>query len=303
MSNALTTISLPGVIHLKSGKVREIFDVGDYYLLVATDRISAFDCVMPNGIPLKGQILNTLSAWWFEHLSSVTPNHIVETDDSHYPDSLKPYQEILRGRSMLVKKSTVIPVECVARGYLIGSGWKEYQATGTVCGIPLRPGYRLADKLDEAIFTPSSKADTGHDENITFDEVVHRVGAEVASHLRGVTLELYRRASEHAAACGIILADTKFEFGIESSGKIILIDEALTPDSSRYWPADQYRPGTNPPSFDKQYVRDYLESLNWNKQPPAPRLPEDVVARTRDLYLEAFRRLTGRPLPTTAMPA
>jgi len=303
MSNSITSIDLPGIPHLKSGKVREVFDVGSHYLLVASDRISAFDCVMPNGIPQKGEILNRLSAWWFKKLQHVTPNHVVETDSSKFPSALQPYRTLLAGRSMLVKKTKVIPIECVARGYLIGSGWKEYQSSGSVCGIPLRAGYRLADQLDEPIFTPASKADSGHDENISFDEVVRLVGLETASHLRKVTLALYNQARVHAATSGIILADTKFEFGVDEHGAIILIDEALTPDSSRYWPADQYRPGISPPSFDKQFVRDYLESLDWNKQPPAPPLPDDVVAKTRDNYLKAYFRLTGEHLTDSVHPA
>ena len=297
MLNAITSIELPGIVHLKSGKVREVFDVGQHYLLVATDRISAFDCIMPNGIPQKGEILNRLSTWWFDKLQAITPHHLIETDASRFPAPLLPYHHVLAGRSALVKKTSVIPIECVARGYLIGSGWKEYQTDGKVCGIPLRSGYQLAGQLDSPIFTPASKADSGHDENITFDEVVRQVGGETAEHLRRVTLALYSAARAHAATCGIILADTKFEFGVDEHGAIILIDEALTPDSSRYWPADQYRPGISPPSFDKQFVRDYLESLDWNKQPPAPRLPDDVVARTRDNYREAYARITGERLP------
>ena len=297
MLNAITSIELPGIAHLKSGKVREVFDVGQHYLLVATDRISAFDCIMPNGIPQKGEILNRLSTWWFDKLQAITPHHLIETDASRFPAPLLPYHHVLAGRSALVKKTSVIPIECVARGYLIGSGWKEYQTDGKVCGIPLRSGYQLAGQLDSPIFTPASKADSGHDENITFDEVVRQVGGETAEHLRRVTLALYSAARAHAATCGIILADTKFEFGVDEHGAIILIDEALTPDSSRYWPADQYRPGISPPSFDKQFVRDYLESLDWNKQPPAPRLPDDVVARTRDNYREAYARITGERLP------
>ena len=296
MLNAITSIELPGIAHLKSGKVREVFDVGQHYLLVATDRISAFDCIMPNGIPQKGEILNRLSTWWFDKLQAITPHHLIETDASRFPAPLLPYHHVLAGRSALVKKTSVIPIECVARGYLIGSGWKEYQTDGKVCGIPLRSGYQLSGQLDSPIFTPASKADSGHDENITFDEVVRQVGGETAEHLRRVTLALYSAARAHAATCGIILADTKFEFGVDEHGAIILIDEALTPDSSRYWPADQYRPGISPPSFDKQFVRDYLESLDWNKQPPAPRLPDDVVARTRDNYREAYARITGERL-------
>ncbi len=295
-------MKLPGIPHLKSGKVREVFDAGDHYLLVATDRISAFDCIMPNGIPQKGEILNRLSAWWFKKLHDVTANHVVETDATRFPDTLQSFLPLLAGRSMLVKKTTVIPIECVARGYLIGSGWKEYQDSGEVCGIPLRAGYQMADQLDEPIFTPASKADSGHDENISFEQVVRQVGRVTADHLRRVTLELYANARAHAASCGIILADTKFEFGVDDHGSIILIDEALTPDSSRYWPADHYRPGISPPSFDKQFVRDYLESLDWNKQPPAPRLPDDVVAKTRAMYREAFERLTGERFAASAIP-
>lgn len=300
---ALTTINLPGIPHVKSGKVREVYDLGEHYLLVATDRISAFDCVMPNGIPQKGILLNQLSAWWFQQLRALTPNHVVTTDFADFPSSLHPFRTDLEGRSMVVRKTRVLPIECVARGYLIGSGWKEYQTTGTVCGLALRAGYRMADQLDEPIFTPAAKADQGHDENISFDEVVRQIGADAARHVRQTTLALYREAARHAARCGIILADTKFEFGVDADGRIILIDEALTPDSSRYWPADGYQPGINPPSFDKQFVRDYLEAADWNKTPPAPALPDDVVARTRDLYREAYHRLTGQTLIADLLPA
>lgn len=301
--DALISISLPGIAHVKSGKVREVFDLGEYYLLVATDRISAFDCVMPNGIPQKGVLLNQLSAWWFDHLRTLTPNHVVTTRFADFPASLQPFRDQLEGRSMIVRKTRVLPIECVARGYLIGSGWKEYQANGSVCGITLRPGYHLADQLDEPIFTPAAKADHGHDENITFEEVVRQIGPDAANHVRRTTLALYQEAARHAARCGIILADTKFEFGVDADGRILLIDEALTPDSSRYWPADGYRPGINPPSFDKQFVRDYLEAADWDKSPPAPALPGDVVARTRNLYLEAYQRLTGQSLFTASHPA
>lgn len=296
MQTAVTSVDLPGILKVKSGKVREIFEVGEHYLLVATDRISAFDCIMPNGIPRKGEILTRLSTWWFNLLEPIIPNHLVATDVRDFPSSLKPYSDLLRNRSMLVKKTNVIPVECVARGYLIGSGWKEYQSSGTVCGIKLRPGYRMADKLDEPIYTPAHKADSGHDENIPFTEVVKITGENAAIHLRDVTLRLYGEAFIHAKRRGIILADTKFEFGHDENGQIILIDEALTPDSSRYWPAASYRAGSSPPSFDKQFVRDYLETLDWNKQPPAPALPEDVVRNTLDKYLEAYRLLTGERL-------
>jgi phosphoribosylaminoimidazole-succinocarboxamide synthase len=296
MHEAVTTITLPGIKHVKSGKVREVFDLGEHYLLVATDRISAFDCIMPSGIPQKGEILTRLSAWWFEKLQHIIPHHLVETDISKFPIAVRPYRDVLENRSMLVKKTTVLPIECVARGYLIGSGWKEYQANGQVCGIPLRKGYRMADRLDEPIYTPATKAESGHDENIPFAEVIQRIGREAAIRIRDVTLRLYGEAYSHASRRGIILADTKFEFGIDDQGNIILIDEALTPDSSRYWPAASYLPGENPPSFDKQYLRDYLETLNWNKQPPIPALPDDVVMKTRAKYLEAYRLLTGHKL-------
>jgi len=296
MDPAVTSVELPGITKVKSGKVREVFEVGEHYLLVATDRISAFDCIMPNGIPQKGEILTRLSAWWFNLLTPIIPNHLVATDVKEFPSVLQPFADILRNRSMLVKKTTVIPVECVARGYLIGSGWKEYQTGGTVCGIKLRPGFRLAERLDEPIFTPASKAESGHDENIPFSEVARITSEKDAIHLRDVTLRLYGEAFIHAKKRGIILADTKFEFGRDDKGTIILIDEALTPDSSRYWPSASYRVDTSPPSFDKQFVRDYLETLDWNKHPPAPALPDDVVRKTREKYLEAYRLLTGERL-------
>jgi phosphoribosylaminoimidazole-succinocarboxamide synthase len=293
---ALLEIDIPDCTKLRSGKVREIYDLGDRLLFVASDRISAFDCILPTGIPRKGHVLNQLSAWWFRRLEHVTPHHVLETDVAKFPAPLKRHAGMLRGRSMIVKKTDVIPVECVARGYLIGSGWKEYQSTGSVCGIRLRPGYRMADRLDEPIFTPAHKAETGHDENITFDETVERVGRNHAGLLRDLTLALYREAAAYALTRGIIIADTKFEFGVLGD-QVLLIDEVLTPDSSRFWPADQYAPGRSPPSFDKQYVRDYLESLDWNKQPPAPALPPDVAERTGAKYMEAYRLLTGEPLP------
>lgn len=292
---AQTSIELKGITKFKSGKVRDIFDLGTSLLLVASDRISAFDCILPTGIPHKGHVLNQLSTWWFKRLAGVVPNHVLETDFSKYPAHLQPFAEQLRGRSMIVKKTDVIPVECVARGYLIGSGWKEYKETGVVSGIKLRAGYRMADKLDEPIFTPAHKAESGHDENISYDQVVERIGAERAAFLRDTTLKLYSQAADYARQRGIIIADTKFEFGI-LDGKIILIDEVLTPDSSRFWPASSYAPGQSPPSFDKQFVRDYLETLTWNKQPPAPSLPADVVARTREKYIEAYKLISGQDL-------
>ncbi len=292
--NSQTRIDLPGVKKFKSGKVRDIFDLGDHLLLVASDRISAFDCILPTGIPNKGHVLNQLSAWWFKKTADVVPNHMITIDVSEFPDTLKPHAEILRGRSMIGRKAEVLPVECVARGYLIGSGWKEYGQDGAVSGIKLRPGYRMADQLDQPIFTPAYKAETGHDENISFDQVCRLVGKDLAVQLRDKTLALYRHCAEYARSRGIIIADTKFEFGL-AGGTLILVDEILTPDSSRFWPADSYAPGKSPPSYDKQFVRDYLETLkDWNKTPPAPPLPDEVVARTREKYLEAFRKLTGR---------
>lgn len=292
--NALTRIDLPGVKKFKSGKVRDIFDLGDTLLLVASDRISAFDCILPTGIPMKGHILNQLSAWWFSKTAQLVPNHVITTDIRKYPDSLKAHESVLRGRSMIVKKAEVLPVECVARGYLIGSGWKEYGQGGVVSGMKLRTGYRMADKLDDPIFTPARKAETGHDENVSYEDVVKMVGADLAAQLREKTLSLYKFAADYALGKGIIIADTKFEFGLVD-GKLIVLDEMLTPDSSRFWPASSYAPGQSPPSFDKQFVRDYLETLkDWDKTPPAPPLPDEVSAKTRDKYLEAFKRLTGQ---------
>ena len=295
MSPALTTLHLDGLIPVRSGKVRELYDLEEGYLIVATDRISAFDCILPNGIPDKGKILTQLSAWWFSRFGSEINHHVLSTDVREFPPSLAPYQSLLEGRSMLVRKTKVLPVECVARGYLIGSGWKEYAAGGSVCGLTLRPGHQLADRLDQPIFTPATKADEGHDENITYERMVEIVGSALAAELKATTLALYRKAADYAQTRGILLADTKFEFGIDAQGQLRLIDEILTPDSSRYWPADHYQPGSSPASYDKQFVRDYLESLTWDKQPPAPILPETVVLQTRNKYLEAFERLTGKP--------
>ncbi len=296
MPDVVLQVDLPDVPKIRSGKVREVFDLGDRYLFVATDRISAFDCVLPNGIPNKGQVLNLISAWWFRRLEHIVPHHCLSVRVADLPVRLQEYRGVLRGRAMLVRKARVLPIECIVRGYLIGSGWKDYQATGSVCGIRLRPGYRLADQLDEPLFTPSTKAETGHDVNISFDEVVRIVGGELAERLRSTSLALYRAAASYALERGIIIADTKFEFGLMDDNQLCWVDEALTPDSSRFWPASEYRPGSNPPSFDKQYVRDYLEQLSWNKQPPAPPLPPDVVRRTQEKYLEAFERLTGMSL-------
>jgi phosphoribosylaminoimidazole-succinocarboxamide synthase len=294
-NQALLQSSIPGLPAPRRGKVRDIYDLGDQLLLVATDRISAFDCVMPNGIPDKGRVLTALSAFWFEFLDFV-PNHLITLDPMEFPEPARRLADDLRGRSMLVKKTAVAPIECVARGYLVGSGWKEYQVSSSVCGINLRPGYEQAEKLDNPIFTPAFKAEQGeHDENITFSKVVELTDATTAARLRELTLGIYSAAAEYAAGKGIIIADTKFEFGREN-GELILIDEVLTPDSSRFWPADEYRPGSNPPSLDKQYVRDYLEAIKFNKQPPAPDLPDEVVERTREKYLDALQRLSGRTL-------
>ena len=296
MSQVLTNIELPGVQALRSGKVREIFDAGEHLLFVASDRISAFDCVMPNGIPQKGRVLNMISKFWFERTSDIVPNHMITTEVSDYPAPFNRHADQLAGRSMLVRKTSVFPVECIVRGYLIGSGWKEYRQSGTIGGMPLRPGYEMAGRLDEPIFTPSTKAEQGlHDENISFDRAKEIIGEETAEKLKAISLALYKRAAEYALTKGIIIADTKFEFG-ELDGDIILIDEALTPDSSRFWPADTYRVGSSPMSFDKQFVRDYLETLDWDKTPPAPELPADIVEKTQAKYLEAYERLTGEAL-------
>ncbi len=292
---ALTKIEIPGVSS-RSGKVREIFDAGDKLLFIASDRISAFDCVMPNGIPQKGQVLNMISKFWFERLGGIVPNHMLSIDVNAYPAPFNQHAAQLAGRSMLVRKTKVLPIECIVRGYLIGSGWKEYKQSGTIGGTPLRAGYQMAGKLDEPIFTPSTKAEQGlHDENISFEQTVEIIGREKAEKLREISLALYKTAADYALTKGIIIADTKFEFG-ELDGEIILIDEALTPDSSRFWPADTYAPGTSPMSFDKQFVRDYLETLDWDKTPPAPELPEEIVAKTQAKYLEAYECLTGTAL-------
>jgi len=287
---------LSGLAPHRQGKVRDIFDLGDSLLMVATDRISAFDYVLGSGIPDKGKVLTQLSAFWFEKTTGIVPNHLQTMDVREYPREMRPHADILAGRSMLVRKTNPVPIECVARGYLSGSGWKEYQTNGEVCGIALPSGLRESDPLPEPIFTPATKAATGHDINISEAEASELVGRDLIQRLRNLTIELYQFGAAHAASCGIILADTKFEFGLTATNEIILIDEALTPDSSRYWPQDQYAPGGPQPSFDKQYVRDYLEQIRWNKQPPVPSLPDEVVARTRQKYIEAYRRLTGKEL-------
>jgi phosphoribosylaminoimidazole-succinocarboxamide synthase len=279
----------------RRGKVRDVYDLGDRLLIVATDRISAFDVILPTGIPDKGVVLTQISLFWFQLLEDVVPNHVITSNVDEYDAALRPHRDQLEGRSMIVKKTEPLPVEAVVRGYITGSGWKEYKAKGSVCGISLPAGLRESDRLEPAIFTPSTKADVGHDENISFAEVEKTIGPERAAQVRDVTLRIYDRARAHAESRGIILADTKFEFGLVD-GKLIWIDEALTPDSSRFWPQAEYAPGRSQPSFDKQYVRDYLEGLHWDKKPPAPALPADVVARTREKYRESYVRLTGREL-------
>lgn len=279
------------------GKVRDVYEVDDAtYLLVATDRLSAFDCILPTAIQRKGAVLTAISAFWFDKLRDITPNHLITTDTGQMPEPVRRVAE-LRGRSMLVKKTNVFPVECVVRGYLEGSGWKDYQATGAICGHQFPPGLKQCDRLPEPIFTPATKAAAGHDENITEERFGEIVGEEVANHLRTTSLAIYKHASEYAATRGIIIADTKFEFGTDDSGEILLIDEVLTPDSSRFWSAETYEPGHAQPSFDKQFVREYLETLDWNKQPPAPPLPTEIAAATTARYVEAYRLLTGQALP------
>ena len=293
----ILSIDLPGFPKLKSGKVREIFDLGDAYLLLATDRISAFDCVMPNGIPRKGEVLTQLSHFWFERSASWMPNHLLAGAGDPLPPKLLPYSAQVARRSMIVKKAKPLAIECVVRGYLAGSGWKEYQKSKTVCGLELPAGLHESSELPEPIFTPATKAETGHDENISFAEAERIVGREIAAQAREFSLRLYTDARAFARERGIIIADTKFEFGL-FDGKLILIDEGLTPDSSRFWPADQYQAGRGQPSFDKQFVRDYLETLAWDKNPPAPALPAEVVSKTSAKYVEAYERITGRPLGT-----
>ncbi len=289
-------LELPGIPKLKSGKVREIFDLGDAFLLVATDRISAFDCVMPNGIPRKGEVLTQISHFWFERFARLVPNHLLARADAPWSARLQPFADTLRGRSMLVKKAKPLAIECVVRGYLAGSGWKEYKQSRTVCGIQLPPGLVESAELPEPIFTPATKAESGHDENIPFERACEIVGAETAGRVRELSLALYTDGRNYARDRGIIIADTKFEFGLFEDG-LILIDEVLTPDSSRFWPAVEYQPGRGQPSFDKQFVRDYLETLDWDKTPPAPALPPAIVARTQEKYLEAYQRITGGTLP------
>ena len=291
----LLQLDLPGIRKVKSGKVREVFDLGDRLLFVATDRISAFDCIMPNGIPRKGEVLTQISHFWFTQTEQLVPNHLLARADDPLPAALQPFAAQLARRSMIVKKATPLTIECVVRGYLAGSGWKEYQRTQTVCGIALPAGLKESAELPEPIFTPATKAETGHDENIPFDTAAKLVGADIAARARDLSLRIYNFARDYARRRGIIIADTKFEFGL-FEGRLVLIDEVLTPDSSRFWPADQYAPGKSQPSFDKQFVRDYLETLTWDKTPPAPALPPIIVSRTQAKYLEAYERLTGRKL-------
>jgi phosphoribosylaminoimidazole-succinocarboxamide synthase len=295
-SPQMTVISqtdFPGLKLRGRGKVRDIYELGDKLLIVATDRLSAFDVVLPTPIPDKGKVLTQISLFWFETLANVLPNHVLSAKD--FSGELAPYAAALQGRAMVVRKTEPLPVECVVRGYISGSGWKDYQKAGALCGIPLPKGLRESDQLPEPIFTPSTKATTGHDENISFEETVAQIGRPLAEKVRDISLEIYRQASERAAKHGIIIADTKFEFGLIGD-ELIWIDEALTPDSSRFWPADQYAPGKAQPSFDKQYVRDYLERIGWNKQPPGPELPADVVKATQAKYREAYEKVTGHLL-------
>ena len=295
MSSVITTTQLAGVEKLASGKVRDVYASGDNLLIVATDRISAFDCILPQGIPDKGRVLPQMSLFWFDFLGAIVPNHLITADVNQFPAPLLAHRKVLEGRSMLVKRCRMEPVECVARGYVVGSGWKDYKKTGAICGIPLPAGLTDGSRLPEPIFTPATKAESGHDENISFDEAAKVIGLETAALLRDLTLKIYTAAARHAETRGIILADTKFEFGWHG-GTLLLADEVLTPDSSRYWPRDTYSPGGPQKSFDKQFVRDYLETLDWNKQPPAPDLPADVIAKTADKYREAYRLITGRTL-------
>ena len=294
-NSVILQTQIPGVNLHARGKVRDVYRIGDRLLIVATDRISAFDYILATGIPDKGRVLTQLSIFWFDFLRDVVPTHFLTAGVADYPAPLPQFEDQLQGRSMLVKRADMVEIECVARGYISGSGWKEYRENGTVCGIRLPAGLRESDKLPEPIFTPATKAQTGHDENISFERMAGLIGEDLARRLRDLTLEIYSRAARYAETKGIIIADTKFEFGFVN-GELVLGDEVLTPDSSRFWPAETYRPGGAQFSYDKQYVRDYLESIHWNKQPPAPALPEDVAARTGEKYRQAYRVLTGRDL-------
>ena len=290
--NTLLQLDLPGVPKVRSGKVREMFDLGDRLLMVASDRISAYDVVMPNGIPRKGEVLTMFSHFWFNRVADLVPNHLLTKADEPLPEAVQSHADQIGRRAMVVKKAQPLAIECVVRGYLAGSGWKEYQKQGTVCGISLPDGLENSSQLPDPIFTPATKAEEGHDENINFDEAVNIVGKNIAEQARELSIELYKRGRDHASEKGIIIADTKFEFGI-FEGELILIDEVLTPDSSRFWPADLYAPGKSQPSFDKQFVRDYLETLDWDKTPPGPELPAEIVQKTSEKYIEAYTRVTG----------
>ena len=292
----LTTTNLPGIPLRARGKVRDVYSIGeDRLLIIATDRISAFDYILATGIPDKGRVLTAMSLFWFDFLKDITPNHLISANVDEYPEELHPFRDQLEGRSMLVHRANMVDVECVARGYISGSGWKDYKRMGAICGIPLPAGLKESDKLPEPIFTPATKAQTGHDENVSFEAVAAHIGFDLTNRLRDLTLAIYRKASDYAATKGIILADTKFEFGFVGE-QLVLGDEVLTPDSSRFWPAAIYAPGGAQPSYDKQFVRDYLESIQWNKQPPAPALPDEIARQTSEKYKHAYRELTGRSL-------
>ncbi len=295
MNEPILQLNLPGIQHVRSGKVREVFDLGDSFLLVASDRLSAFDVILPNGIPRKGEVLTQISHFWFEKFAALVPNHLLAGANDPLPANLQPFAAQLAGRSMIVKKAKPLAIECIVRGYLSGSGLKEYKKSQTVCGIQLPAGLTESAELPEPIFTPSTKAEAGHDENISFAEACKIVGNDLATQARDLSLMIYKAGRDYAKQRGIIIADTKFEFGL-FEGKLILIDEVLTPDSSRFWPADQYAPGRGQPSYDKQFVRDYLETLTWDKTPPGPQLPAEVIAKTSAKYLEAYEKLTGKKL-------
>jgi len=297
MTSVVLETDLSGLALVRRGKVRDVYDLGDHLLIVATDRISAFDYVLGSGIPDKGKVLTQLSAFWFDHLGDLVPHHCVAVDVDSFPAVTRPHRDVLRGRSMIVRKTQPLPIECVARGYLSGSGWKDYVKTGAICGVSLPAGLQESDRLPQSIFTPATKAESGHDENINEQRAGEIVGHDLVKRLRRLTLDIYERGVEHGNERGIIIADTKFEFGM-AGDTLLLIDEVLTPDSSRFWPKDEYSPGRAQPSFDKQFVRDHLEAIGWNKQPPVPSLPDDVISRTREKYLEAYKRMTGRELRT-----
>lgn len=300
----LLKTELPGVEPFARGKVRDLYTLGDRLLIVATDRISAFDVVFPSGIPDKGRVLTQLSVFWFEFLRDLVPTHFLTATVDEFPQAARRHRAQLDGRAMLVRRAQVVPIECVVRGYLAGSGWKEYRQTGRICGVQLPAGLRESEQLPEPIFTPATKATSGHDQNISFDQMAQQVGGALAEELRSLSLGIFRKAADYARSRGLLLADTKFEFGhevgSEGSQRLLLVDEVLTPDSSRFWAADGYQPGRSQPPFDKQLVRDYLEKSGWNKQPPAPSLPSDIIEATRERYREAYRRLTGRELPAPA---